>query len=170
MDEKIIKLKTNISLPKLYSLLVGSVHGESLYLGVHFSLEEAYESARINLENTYIHSKGESVDIELWNMISVQDIINSAIQQDNDSVEEISKLSKPTTTIGVANFSKENPRTETITNNIDDYIKILRDSKNALMKKLIEDGNLDKVEESKSLLDMNSRRYVIKSIKEKNLK
>lgn len=48
-----------------------------------------------------------------------------------------------------------------------DHIQDVKESRNDLMKKLIEDGDLSAVEKVKSLLGSHSRRYVIKAIEER---
>ena len=51
---------------------------------------------------------------------------------------------------------------------IEDHIKITENSKNNLMKKLIEDGNIDKVNEVKRLLGSYSYKHVIDEIEKNN--
>ena len=49
-----------------------------------------------------------------------------------------------------------------------DYIQHAKDARNDLMKKLIEDGNVEAVEKVKSLLGTTSRKYVLEEIEKKN--
>lgn len=63
---------------------------------------------------------------------------------------------------------KENPMETPPT--VNEYIQDLKDSKNDLMKKLIDDGDVAQVEKFKGLLGGNSRRYVLKAIEKNALK
>ena len=48
-----------------------------------------------------------------------------------------------------------------------DAARGLRRSKNELMKKLIDEGNVDQISKFKDLLDANSQRYILNAIEKK---
>lgn len=79
-DDLISKLKRMVSEPKIFSLLVSSARGQILYMGVHFSLEEAYTSARKKMESFTEHRKGESIEIDLWNTIPARQAIAQIVE------------------------------------------------------------------------------------------
>ena len=60
----ISNLKREIMEPKVFAVMVRSENAQALYLGVHFSLEEAYSSAVKTLPGW---KPGDNTDIDLWN-------------------------------------------------------------------------------------------------------
>ena len=163
------KFKKSSFEKKVYTLLVSSAHGQILHIGTHFTLEEAYSVARTKMQVLFAHNPGESINIEMWNNLDIKEIISSAVDDGKSIIETVIESSRPTEIADMANLSsvsqikKELPLLEG-----SDYIREIKNSRNALMKKLIEDGDLEKVEEAKDVLGQNSKRYVLKSIKEKN--
>ena len=141
--------------PKIYALLVGSIHGEILHIGVHFSLDEAYAAAKVKISTLGAHRPQDSVNLELWNTLDIGFLF------EGEKPPEIPKnIDIITKDIVTEKFGS--------TESIDDSIRDIKDRKNNLMKKLIEEGDVRQVELVKDILGTNSKRYVIKAIKEKN--
>lgn len=170
MDEN-IKLKKFSYEPKVYCLLVSSAHGQILHIGVHFTLEEAYSAARAKMQTLFVHGIGESIEIEMWNNMDIKEILDKSLENGKSQIEAMVESMTPGPEGGIANLSnisqikKENIP---VSPEICDYIKNIKDSKNALMKRLIDEGDIQKVEEARDVLGVYSKRYVLKSIKEKN--
>ena len=76
------KIKKMISEPKIYAIMVRSMRGQALHIGVYFTLEEAYSSARKQLESFSPHFVGEAVDIDLWNSIPIRQALTGAIGEE----------------------------------------------------------------------------------------
>ena len=160
-------LKKVLFEPKVFAVLAGSTHGDVLHIGVHFSLEEAYAAAKIKMQSMNPNALLDEVDMEMWNMMEIREIIARAFEPDKSHIEQMVESLHPTPVGDIVNMAK--PAVEPVIST-DEYIKNLKDSKNTLMQKLIDDGDLEKVESAKGLLDAYSKRYVLKSIKEKNIK
>lgn len=146
--------------PQIFAMVVSSKMGQRLHIGVHFSLEDAYAVARTEMEALGQHKPGDAVDIQLWNMVPAHDVLNKMIDTGKIHVQSVvfNPIEPPMAALPVPEP------------NIDDYIMGMRDSKNGLMKKLIAEGNIEKVAEVKGLLGANSSRYVIKAIEKNNVK
>ena len=80
MNDLLSKLKRMVSEPKVFALMVSSQRGQILYLGIHFSLEEAYSAARQKMETFAQHKPGDAVDIDLWNAVSAREVITKFIE------------------------------------------------------------------------------------------
>jgi hypothetical protein len=200
------KIKRTVLEPKVYALLVTSAKGQILHLGVHYSLEEAYSSARQRMEVLAPHDSREAVDIQLWNSMSARQVIACLTdpQKVNESngvdahrtitpmvngaflVEGTGELPPiikalldgPTTGPAFASpvFIPEVPETpevpeeaeQPVITTIDDHIQDVKDSKNDLIKKLIEEGDMAQVDKLKPLLGTYAHRLVLKEIKERD--
>jgi hypothetical protein len=188
------KLKRIISEPKIYSVLVSSAKGQILYLGTHFSLEEAYAAARMKLEALSPHGPGDAIDIDLWNMISSTQVLLNVLdlkEMNGTKVELIDPNMRPAQeAVNIEGFDNlpsvikelilnppENYKpieveieiNEEEPKKLEHYVRDLRDSRNVLMKKLIENGDISKVEEFKTLLGSYAKRFVLKAIKDKKI-
>lgn len=78
MLDLLTKLKKMVVEPKVYSMLVKSVHASLLHVGVHFSWEDAYVAASKRLNTIAVHKTGEQIDVEYWNSMTVRDVIVQA--------------------------------------------------------------------------------------------
>lgn len=157
--ETLPNLRKTLLEPKVFCMVATSLHGQILYMGVHFSLEEAYSAARMKMEGLAPHRPTDAVDIGLWNMMSAREALAKFV--DPIIVPIMTPVTQDT---AKAEVKPEEHHPESL----QDYVEDMRLAKNDLMKKLIEDGDPDKVEEATSLLGANSKRYVLKSIKDKN--
>lgn len=149
-----INIRKSTTESKIFALVVSSKYGQILHVGVHFNLEDAYVNARKKLESIAAHNPSDSIDIGLWDSVPARRIIDAFIDPIHVEVMPI----VPEVPVIV---EKEPIPT------VDDYVKDIKDSKNDLMKKLIEEGDLTKVEQLKEFLGTYSKRFVIKAIKEK---
>ncbi len=177
--------------PRMFALLVKSQAGSILHLGAHFTLEEAYSAASSKIKTLATYKEGDMVDIDLWNSIparetmrmlmdpeKVEEMINaesSGILSDNEladlppMLQELLKHAVPITAKELVHkLSERSTPPESTKPVITDYIQHAKDAKNDLMKKLIEDGNIEAVEKVKGLLGTTSRKYVLGEIQKKN--
>lgn len=195
MNNLFSNIKRMLIEPKVYALIVSSSKGQTLHLGVHFSLEEAYSVARRKLEQIAVHDPGEAVDIELWTSSSARQIsmtINGAdsVQKDNiddhkSSVKEFSSNDQQDSVIPQSVFAendldkipeeiKQIIRNITISNSNPKNLfletnddAMVENPKNDLMKKLIAEGSMFQVNKNKGMLDESSLQYVKSAIRDK---
>ena len=184
--------------PKVYALLVTSNRGQVMHLGVHFSLEEAYSAARQRMEMLTPHKPGEAMDIELWNTMTARQVIAQISDPMHISASDLPKGTPNTPVdnntipaqgaVVIEGFGtlppilqalmdssspfpqkkQENGEQPPVAPTLKDHIQDVRESKNDLMKKLIEDGDIAAVEKVRDLLGAHSRRYVLKAIEKKH--
>lgn len=188
------KIKRLVLEPKIYAVLVRSVRGQVLHLGTHFSLEEAYAHARKRMEDLVPHKPGEAMDIELWNSMPARQAIAqitdpTKIDEVMKEVTSIQQVITPIANGAVFDMSELPPIIEELLKNsspksitqvkhpvndeiptLTDHIQDVKDSKNDLMQKLIDDADIAQVEKVATLLGAHSRRYVLKAIEKKLLK
>lgn len=182
------KVKKMVSEPKVYALMVESAHGQVLHLGVHFTLEEAYSTARRKMESLSSHTPGEAMDIDLWSMIPARQLIAQLLdpssfnenspKSDSETVKETSAFSEQDEeginqlpeSLKKILLSGPNNKKLPVNSTMKDHIQEVKEKKNRLMKKLIVEGDVEQVEKLKDLLGPNSRKYVLQAIKRRNLK
>lgn len=190
-----LNIKKTVLEPKVYALIVKSKCGQALHIGIHFTLEEAYSSARKRVEKIPGYKEGDAVDIDLWNTMSGRQAI----------VELMDPTKLSAVSLGV-NANQELPFVEIKGNpaealehmpeavrnlledvmagpehfmekimasgeqdTIEDCVNDMKLVKNDLMKKLIEEADVEKVGKLKSLLGPNSYRYVMGQIEKKSV-
>jgi len=162
-------LKQKILEPKIYALIVKSIKGQVLHLGVHFTLEEAYAAACKKMQDFSPHTIGENIDIDLWNSTPVRQVIVQSL--DSGKIDKIVRSYIHDIVSGKIDeevlFKEEKVPVYTV-NRPEEREKV-KESKNDLMKKLIETGDITQVEKVKNL-NANSRRYVIEKILKKSKK
>jgi len=188
----LLKINKKVSEPKVFVLLVRSARCQVLYSGVHFSLEEAYSVARRKIEALAPHKYGDAVDIDLWDIIPARQLIaqfldpskvNELISPSSENTSNINS-NNPTNSLEVTNLppnlylppaiekilkQADLPTQEEIVPipTLDDHIQDVKESKNDLMKKLINEGDSIQVEKLKNLLGPYSTRYVLREIDKK---
>lgn len=191
-------IKKNVLEPKVYALMLKSASGQTLHIGVHFSLEEAFSVGVKRMEALVTHHPGEAVDIDLWNCIPARQLIAQMIEP--SKVDEVfnvpqgepSLIFPEEDTIFIKNLgdvpsilaaivdsqspkfspAQREVKRETLppVPTVSECVQDLKVSKNNLMKMLIKSGDIDEVEKVKDLLGSNSRKYVInKIVEEKNI-
>lgn len=181
------KLKRMVQEPKIYALTVDSDRGQTLYLGAHFSLEDAFAAARERMEMIIPHGPEETLSIDLWNTLSARQAIAQLMdpawanelvptQEKRDlSPEERSRAAAvangdlPSSMAALLTSFSTNKAGEEkkITLTINDHILSVKETKNLLMKKLIDSESISQAEKLKSLLGPNSLKYVLKEIQKK---
>lgn len=176
--------------PKMFALLVKSPAGTILHIGAHFTLEEAYSAASNKIKTLVTYKEGDMVDIDLWNSVTAKEAISmlmdpvqisevfksestgelSASEIDDLPliIQEILRQTTPISAKTAINRLSKDKKEDNTKPVLTDYVQHAKDAKNDLMKKLIEDGNINAVEKVSSLLGATSRKYVIKEIEKKN--
>lgn len=187
-------MKKTVLEPKVYALILKSKCGQSLHVGVHFTLEEAYGAARRRIEKLPGYKDGDAVDIDLWNtMPGRQAIVElmdpthlSAVHLEVNANQEIPFDLKGNPQEALADMPEAvrnllegvmaGPETfmETIMagaeeDTIEDCVNDMKLVKNDLMKKLIAEANIEQADKLKGLLGSNSYRYVMSEIKKKKV-
>ena len=61
--------------------------GQFLYMGVHFSLEQAYAEALKKMVNVPLYKKGDAADLLLWNSMEARDVISDLTSPTKDGVK-----------------------------------------------------------------------------------
>jgi hypothetical protein len=145
--------------PKVFAIVVKSPSGQAVHIGVHFSLEDAYAAASRKMETLPAYKPGEPIDIDLWNSLSARQVVAQLVNP--LKIDEL--LKKEETAITVTASDQKTIHV------LKDFIQDMKETKSDLMKKLIEDGNVEQVEKLKNLIDPYSRKYILKEIKKKNI-
>lgn len=140
--------KTNLKLPekkvepKIYALTVKSPRLEIIHVGIHFSLDEAYDAA---CEKVWSYNPGvrDSVDIDMWTVVSAQEF-----------------LPQISNTMQTA-ISQEAPCPRTV----EDCLRDFKTAKNGLLNKLIETGDASRVKRIQStFLTSHEKQLVLEKI------
>lgn len=188
-----ISLKRAVLEPKIFALMVESARGQVLHLGVYFSLEEAYAAARQRMEILSPLALGEAADIDLWNSMSARQVIAQLMDpaKANELIQALpegtpkepvdNSIGGPTFVVGggsgdISKFpellqkllKKPGAVAPLVNSTIREQVQDIKTKRNELMKMLIRDGDISRVEELKSVLGSNSYRYVLKAIEKKN--
>lgn len=173
-------IKKAVSEAKVYAVLVRSSRGAALHMGIHFSLDEAYASARARMQAMTQHNPNEAIDIELWNVMSARQVVAqfsdpssveevlktiqalspSITEQSNDNGNPLPALFAP----AVQQPKQEAPAPTKPQGTLRDSVQSVRESRNVLMKQLIAQGDLVLVDKFKELLGPHSSRYVKQAI------
>lgn len=75
-------IKREIVEPKIYAILVKSLRGFLLHVGVYFSLDDAYADAKEKLELSAPYEGTDLVIMETWNSMSLREAIFQSINPD----------------------------------------------------------------------------------------
>lgn len=146
------KLKRIFVEPKVYAVTLESRHGAILHLGVHYSLEEAIGAATPTLMAVYPHEPEDTIAVDMWTCLDSRTVVNAVTSIDPRDYTD--------------HTTKKNPvKTSVISN--DERVKQIRDSKNQLMKSLIEGKNIRELEKVKDLLSKPEQNLIIDKIREK---
>lgn len=193
-DDLISKLKRKITEPKVFSLLISSMRGQIMYMGIHFSLEEAYAEAKRQMNDFSPLKDGESVDLDLWNAIPARQVVSQIVDpsfvdsifgrgdKTTDPIEmlhpdmEIDRKDINEMTLADIQVAKEAIDFDKIIGeqkespiSIDANLREVRKMKNELMKKLILSGRIELVDKAKSVLGTTSIKYVKNKIEENKI-
>ena len=176
----ISNIRKQVSEARVYAVLVRSSRGSALHLGIHFSLDDAYATARARMQAMAPHSPTEAIDIELWNVMSARQAVAQFVDPSAGGVDELLKRiqSLPpitqveqgaNTPLSPINYlPKETPSTTPAKpspqGTLKDSVQSVRESRNVLMKQLITQGDLTLVDKFKEILGPSSSRYVKQAI------
>lgn len=76
MDNNNQEIKIKSVEPKIFSLVLRHDKGSYLHTNIHYSLEEAYRDARIEMETAVPEIIGTNVSLDMWNTVTVDQIRN----------------------------------------------------------------------------------------------
>jgi hypothetical protein len=120
------RIRNTIAQPKVYSLLLETKKGALLHLGVHYSLDEAYEAAKLQIAATLgtdISDPTENMEIDLWSTLRAEEALQLLTMNEGPGLS-------PRKTV-VIKKKKD----------VKDHVTAIEKSKNALMKQVI--GGMD---------------------------
>lgn len=160
------KIKKQVFEPSVYAMTVRYSGGEILYVGVHYSMDQAYHAARERLTELHNPDPRESVEIDLWTAIQGSKVIADLLDPSSVSVEAVNnmleqivtheqEIIKPTT-------KKKIPHTSGSSKII---IEKPKNTKDELIKKLIDNGNRAAIEKLGDVLTENEKTFIIDQIK-----
>lgn len=115
--------------PKIFSLVLRHDRGSYLHTNIHYSLEEAYRDARIEMEIAVPEIIGTNVSLDMWNTMTVDQIKNGLFGV-NKTVTAVSEKTEPkpnTPTIDKNSFyrlKKNKEKNEKIKTILDDPSKL----------------------------------------------
>lgn len=153
------KLKRLFMEPQVYALVLESRKGSLLHLGVHYSLDEAVAAATPGLVK--LTGDPESVDmrVDMWTKLKPETVLKALLTPEAMSQTSVdSGADKPVTPAINA------PRT------LDETVQRFRESKNTLMRSLIERGDSRAVAAMKDVLSEPERKLIMEKIQNRPLK
>lgn len=184
----ISRIKKVAAEPSVYAIIIRSTLGQALYLGVHFTLDEAYLSAQKKFETLGSGIAGEITNLEIWSSLAARDILAQFVEPGNieafinsiidpgsgtpitgaegfaSHIMKIAVKNKDYKNVSSAARKAENLPSVDIDNSVEDYVISAKAAKNALMKKIIEGGDASKIDKLKSVLNSYDRRYLADTI------
>lgn len=155
--------------PKVFSLLVRSRRGVLLYLGVHHSLDSAYDSAVAAMRAKLPQTQNEEVNIDLWTCMAPEDAVRELLEDvplvEDTPVEPINLPGIPVPVPGRLRrpLTVRKERIKTAVN--EEQVK-----KSLLMQKIIDSGDLKLLEENRKFLSKPEIRFVETAILSKDTK
>ena len=147
-------LKKLVVTPKVYAIVVSSPRGSILHLGVYPSLDGAFDAAKNDLVMFTPHKNRDNIEIDYWACISGRDVIMALGDPNNIDVpvsvmanEKV--LAAPTPTQTTA-----------------DFVKLIRDQKNELIKKIIDTQDLSAIKNAGQVLTRSEVKFISNKINE----
>ena len=183
MDITTHNLKKQVTEPKIFALIVKSPHASILHLGIHFSLEEAYTSARQRMEAFTPHEKGDNIDIDLWNSLSAREVIvqlinpthidKTFIEKDTNSPATSQStlgdlIKKELATQVLKTFPEQKAEQKNLS--VIDQVRDIKKAKNSLLQTLIDIGDINEITRVKGAITKNEKSYILKQIEKKHPK
>ena len=121
-----------LNLPNVYSVYVKSLLGSVLHMGVYTNLEDAYGAAKDKLEASFPHRKGTAVDLDMWNILPVEELVPFVLPAMKTSVKPPVK-----------------------------DVKIrFKEAKGDLLKAIIDNNDLQLLKEMSPYLTSNEKKYI----------
>ena len=143
---------------KIYALVVRSEFGESLYMGIHFSLDEAFKEARKDLDIIFKHSK-DDVSIDLWTYLDARKVLQGVLEP-GVVIPDFSDLNKQYQAIKTKESAPtpkpQPPRKPTL----QEMAKRMKDVKSSLMRQIIETGDEKTLDDMKRMFSNYEVRYM----------
>lgn len=136
--------------PKVYTLLIKTSVAQVLHISVHFSLEEAYVAARDRLLKIAPIPPGETAEVDLWNYIPARDAIILLCDK--------SSQTKQQSLIQTETLPKDSHVGENTS--VPEFVQHIKQTKNDLMKKIIESGDVTLLEGVKSILNKREMSFI----------
>ena len=178
--------------PQVFAILVTSTQGNLLHLGVHYSLEEAYFTARERLFNIS-KNKNLPVEIDLWNSAPLKNLVkqgkgetievlttlNSTDSVSPPSVEVISvtpgqipqaildkivELSSQNTEKIIGTKDSSNKKEKEYT--LEEQAELIREAKNIFIKNLVE-AKIEPEKIPQDILNNNEKTFISKKVSQK---
>jgi hypothetical protein len=150
-------IKSALKEPKVYALVVNSMEGGILHLGIHHSLEEAIEATGPAVQAGGGPVSGGVPQIEMWTALDGADVVRSMVDFQPADLKDEKKIQ-------IKKKSLKRP-VAVRPKNMKDHIDTLRKTKNELMKSLIKDGTLGDVDKTESLLSDAEKKLITQRIK-----
>lgn len=134
------KLRKTFLEPRIYALVLQSKHGSVLHLGIYYSLDEAIDAGKQAFFKLTSHKPEDFISLDIWDSMPGDRVLKAIT--DSTTSQNVPKA------ISAA-----------------DQIKMIRASKNKLMKSLIEEKSLGNVELARNLLTKNEKALIEEKIK-----
>ncbi len=157
------KINKSVLEPNIYALVVKTPEREVLHIGVHFSLDEAYETACRNISRRMTKEKKESTEfiMEMWDSMSARDVVIKMSDPNKISVDDPVPVINDQPAIPGSQQPPETPPIETCINDF-------KRAKNTILARLIDEGDTRKIERmSAQVITANEKRLVLKKIADK---
>lgn len=142
-------LKKLVVMPKVYAIVVSSPRGSILHLGVYASLDHAFEMAKNDLVVFTPHKDRDSVEIDYWACINGKDVIMA--------LSEDSGVNIPVEVIANEKNALRAPVQKQTTA---DFVKVIKDQKNELIKKIIDTQDLSVIKSARQVLSKPEIKFI----------
>ncbi|MFA5752868.1 MAG: hypothetical protein WC910_07365 [Bacteroidales bacterium] len=157
------KINKSVLEPNLYALVVKTPEREVLHIGVHFSLDEAYEAACQNISRHMTKEQRESTEItmEMWESMTARNVVIKMSDPNKIAIDEPVPVINDQPAVPGEQRPPEIPPVETCINDF-------KRAKNVLLARLIDEGDPRKIERmSAQVITANEKRLVLKKIADK---
>lgn len=134
-------IKRALMEPKVYAVLMQTKKGRLVHLGVHYSLDEAYEAGREYASSLFGTKPSEHIDIDLWASLDMEQMVEFLTEY-------------------VSIGTQKEKQKEAVPVTAHDHIEKMRETKNALMQSIISSGDPSALGEARGLLTKNDIKYV----------
>lgn len=189
-------IKREIVEPKIYAILVKSLRGFLLHVGVYFSLDDAYADAKEKLELSAPYEGTDLVIMETWNSMSLREAIFQSINPDKrgewflltpdkiknkdypaDLPEEVIKAldiikvqdSSPEELEEPEEVEEVKEQHEPMAVTSEDLLKEVHIVKDSLIKQIIENNDENTLIAADSIFTRSEKRYILHEIKKRVL-
>jgi hypothetical protein len=130
---------------KVYSLLVKSRKGSLIHIGVHYTLDEAYDAAKAAMTLLFGESK-DHVDMDLWTTLEADQVISSMVIPGKENRLQRTAISSK--------------KSEDRGDPLEEMIK----AKNTLMASILATKDLERLKKASPLLSKHDIKYLMSKI------